>query len=319
MFGEDYGEAVQSGYGTALTDSGLYSIIRSSNSYTFTYHGPTGSGDYESGLDKYGAWPILEQHMSSGYTFKLDYTGYHYMGSYYCRRFVEVFPLPDGNTLVTFSRSGSSQDSATNIAILDDSFNIVIETDLSVYIRGISFDETTGHIYISASPGLHCFDLNLNLLWTTTSALSSFSSTFAVIMDDGGVIGVGNGQLKRVEPDGSIGAVVDCGPYLRPAITNNGSVAVITADSLQIYDSDLNLISEFPLPTGPGTGEIYTKTPLIGSDGNIALTTDTDLYILNGSGTEIAHRTFDAKIHGLRLGPEHIFVATADEIYRFGN
>ncbi|MCK4721327.1 hypothetical protein KAU08_11730 [bacterium] len=322
LFGEDTGEAVQTGYRMVLTDSGLYSITRSRQSSYQHYAGhASGSGGFGSGLDKYGAWPTLEQQIATGwgYTIMVD-VYYYWQGDLEGMHIFDVFPLPDGSTLIAFARSGNYfGDPPTYIAFLDGSFNTVYETDLLTEIRGISFDEPTGHIYISTITGLYCYDLNMNQLWDTTATSPSFSSTFAVITDDGGAIGVGNGQLKRVEPDGSIGTVVDCGPYLRPAITNNGSVLVITADTLQIYDSDLNLISEFPLPTGPGTGEIYTKTPLIGSDGNIALTTDTDLYILNGSGTEIAHRTFDAKIHGLRLGPQHLFVATENRIYRFGN
>ncbi len=322
IFGEDAGEAVQSGYGMVLTDSGLYSIIRSKDEeYQHIAIYVNGFGSFVSGLNKYGAWPILEQHISADWGYQImENIYYHWVGELDGMHIFDVFPLPDGSTLIAFARSGNTfGDPPTYIAFLDGSFNTVYETDLLAEIRGISFDEPTGNIYVSTIAGLYCYDLNMNQRWDTTASLPSFSSTFAVITDDGGAIGVANGQLKRVEPDGSIGTIVDCGPYLRPAITNNGSVAVITADTLQIYDPNLNFISEFPLPTGPGTGEIFTKPPLIGSDGNIALTTDKDLYIFDGSGTEIAHRAFDTKIHGLRLGPEHLYVATVDKIYRFGN
>ena len=159
--------------------------------------------------------------------------------------------------------------------------------------------------------------MGLSQKWNSTSDYWEFTGDIPVIADDGGILGIHLGQLRRYEPDGKAGPHVLCFGHLRPAILNDGTIVVISDSTLKFFDEDIIETGETPLASGADTGGLYNEPPLIDADDNMALFLGSNLYIINADGNVIAQRAFDSDIREIRLGPEHLFVALDYEIFRF--
>ena len=230
-------------------------------------------------------------------------------------RFHHLLPLPSGGLFTAHSRS--SWDKPEYIGLLDENLVETGEIDLGGEVTGMAYDSAARQVYVAAGKGLYCYDLGLSQKWNSTSDYWEFTGDIPVIADDGGILGIYLGQLRRYGPDGKAGPHVLCFGHLRPAILNDGTIVVISDSTLKFFDEDIIETGEIPLPSSEDTGSQYTRPPLIDAEDNMALFAGDTLYIIDRDGNVIAERTFDSDIREIRLGPEHLFVALDYEIYRF--
>lgn len=231
------------------------------------------------------------------------------------RWFTRMLPIPEGRLLVSFSRGANGPKSL--VQLLDETFEVIKEYELTEPVSGFALNTINADTYIAAGAGLYCYDSSFEEKWDTTSTVPVFTDDIPVITDDSGILGCLGGTLRRIEQDGTPGPEKSCGARLRPAILNDGTIAVITDLNIKFFDGDLNQTGELPLPSGPGTGSGYSRPPLVDAGDNMALFAGVELYIIDIDGNILAQRTFESEVREIRLGPEHLFVALDYEIYRF--
>jgi hypothetical protein len=319
-FGDDAGPEGGGGMLTVLSTLGAYTISRSNDIKVMYGHGNyTWHSRYSSSAYRYVVWPDIytETSASWGRYGDADLGMDIKWGDWDAPRFYDLLPLPDGSAIVAFA--GDDYGPPMSVGRLSEDFTLIQETQLDGGITGIAFDGDTGVTYVATGVGLYSYSWDFSENWNTFGTIMEFSETMPVIADDRGILGCLEGTLRRIEPDGSPGGETSCGAYLRPAILNDGTVAVITDSSILYLDPQLTQIGEIPLPGGPDTGDLYTRPPLIDSVDNMALFAGPDLYIISRNGDLLAQRTFESEIREIRLGPDHLFVALDYQIFRYPN
>ncbi len=312
-FGEECGEGECVGWDTVISTIGAFS------SGVDRYHRlPAGHGDYwytvteDYRLYRFGGWPQVVAQSRVGFGASVI-PAYPALGS----KFACFLPLPDGHTIASFEEEHYSGPTTYAVQLLDENLGLVQEYGLPSAVLGLAFDGTDGTIYVNTDAGLYAFGLDLTEKWNTGATLPGFTGGYPIIADDRGIIGIRDGVLRRVETDGTIGPEQDCGGLCNPVSFNDGSIAVITASYVSVFDPLLDLIDEIPLPTGPETGSTYSTEPIVDADDNMALVAGADLYIIDRDGNALDHRLFETDIKAIRLGPEHLFVLVGEEIYSF--
>ncbi len=264
------------------------------------------------GFYRYGEWPSVTVSVSDSYGTVAVSPDY---GNWDAPSYGNILPLPDGRVLVGYVRNW--YDGPQNVFVLDEWLNIEHELVLDSPIRGFAFDEYNGRIYINTAAGLHSYDWSFNEKWNTLGSWADFSTDMPILTDDLGILGWDSGAVKRVEYGGASGPTYQMQVCARPAIFQDGVIAVLGESSIVYLDLQLNLLDEVPLPTGPGTGDQYLRPPLVDKNDNMALITLHDVYIEERDGDILDHRTFTPEIRNIRLGPGNLYVATDDEIYAF--
>jgi len=311
----EVGPKVGGGMRAVATCGGVTTIDRRFSEDPVGGHGDySGWTSHTSSLVRYGTWPE-ELARVSGIWGGIFVDGWYNTGDWDSRRFADLLPLPDDSTIAAFSLG--DYDPPTFLQRLSESLDILAEAELGGGITGLAFDGNTQALYVACDAGLYCYGWDLTERWNTASTVPMFSADSPVITDDGGIIGLRVGTLRRVEPDGTSGGEVSFGGYLRPALLNDGTIAVIDDSSVVFFDPELVQIGSIPLPSDPGSGGSYTRPPLVDAADNMALFAGPDLYIISGDGTLIDQRTFESDIREVRLGPSHLFVALDYEIFRF--
>jgi len=322
-FGDDPGEAQECGGNTVLTEPGFWSI--SERYFEDSNCKPpniTGGGNGSSTLYKFGTWPqTLNTIGGNWYWQYICDNARAYGGDFDMKFFMTVMPLFNGNTLVSYQKFnpatyyGDWQRTPTlYLDLLDENLNVIKTWVFGNTITGFAFDEKSGRSYVSTASGLYCFDWDFNELWHTASQICDL---WPVIADDGSILGVVDGILRRVAPDGQVSEDSSIIPFHRPVILNDGSIAVVSDSSILLLDNDLNQIGSIPLPAGPGSGASTTAPPLVDALDHLAIVNGADLYIIDIFGAVICHRTFDSNILTIRLGPDNLYVVTTDKLYRF--
>jgi len=317
FFGDDCGDGVNVGWDTVITANGALSSGR------FRHHKwPAGHSDYSWSvyehyrINRFGVFPdVLASEVNQWGASMIP--SHPALGSSY----THFLPLPDGRVVSSLMEEHYSGSDTFAVQMLNWNLEPVITYDLPAAVTGLAFDGADGidsTIYVNTDFILYAFSLDLSLKWSTESILTEFSNGYPVIANDGGIIGIKGGILRRVEPDGTLGQDQDIGGYTMPVCLHDGSIAVITDDYVSVFDISLNPADQIPLPTGTGTGNTYS-TPLVDADNSFALYRGPDLYIIDRSGNVIDQRAFDADISLIRLGPDHLFVLVGDRIYRFPN
>ncbi len=326
-FGQDPGTPVDGGYNIALSENGLYSVNRYFYSSTGSGFGSVSSSSkYVSNITRVLSWPECAYEISTGWGtstwfFSMGNSGSSKNGDWDGRNFNSVLPMPDDTLLITYAEPNTNPADDNHVQRLDLSLQVICEASLPDDIIGLSFDEDTNHIYLTTADrlvpptsGLYCFNENFELQWDTSKHWNNFSSELPVIDNDGGILGVYDGKLKRVNSNGEPDDVLDCGARTRPALFNDGAFVVVCDTGIKLFNTSLTEIASFPLPTWAADGYL---TPLVDSLDNFAIAAGTMLYIYNRDGEVLIHRNFEKDIRAIRLGPENLFVALDDALYRF--
>jgi hypothetical protein len=309
------------GMQTVLTRVGAFSFSRS---FSNTWSGSAVMGNKvvhmrnSYSLIRYGIWPkkLVESESSWNYWKQPAIGNYGYFyGDPDMRCFRHLLPYPNESLLVSFTYKDS--ENPINLQLLDHNLEIVSGWELDGIITGFAYDYERGFTYFSTEAGLYCFDSSFIERWNSTITAPLFAEDLPVISDGWNILGCTGGFLRSINPEGELIAEKDCGAYLRPALLNDRTIVVITDSNLQYFDEQLAELETIPLPSGPGTGSLYTRPPLVDSSDNMALFAGQDLYIIDRAGNIIAQRTFDADIREIRIGPEHLFVALDMQIFRF--
>ncbi len=331
-FGDGFGDEKTGGRDIVLTNDRVYTTSYKNDSSQYSDMGYGSSSSHRwSYLLEYDPWPVLAYEVSTYWgryswfnTHSFSSGGGKY-GNWDGRFFDTIFPLPNGNLLISYKRPRCTY-VWKGLQLLDDELDLIDGVWLGADITGSAYDENTSRIYtttdmpegtIGGARHLYCFDTDLTKLWDADSLWKNFSEWLPVIDDEGGVVGVYNSFLRRIDPDGINGQIIKCGAQTRPAILNDGTIAVICETYLKYFDTELNEIARFPLPSGPESGKEASHAPLVDALDNMALILGPHLCIVDREGNVIAQRTFEDDIKIIRLGPEHLFVALDYAIYRF--
>ncbi len=332
-FGETPVERYENGYFMTLYAEGIYTI----NKYYDT--GWQRFGDfssyyetYRSNLCEISQWPQVANEISAEWSYYSWYNSYwdngeEYNGDWDARSFDCILPLPDGTVLASYAIPDMTFYDPRHLQRLGPGLQEMYEVTTKFDVTGFTLDVETGNIYVLSSSFvapigvtyLYCFNINLEPLWDNIDhgQFPKFSTELPVIDDSGDILGIINGRLKRIGSDGSPGGVISCQARKRPALFNDGTIVVICESAILYFDTGLNVTAAIPLPSGPGTGSEYTDPPLIDTNDNFAIFHGSDVWIISRHGDVLAHRTFESDVRKVRLGPDHLFVALDDAIYRF--
>jgi len=331
-FDEPFGERFQGGKEVILTTSGVFTNYYryywdySWYLYKYPYAGHQVK-KFEWALTKCTEWEWPGNNnmsISESYTVVSDIMlgqlpwASNIWGDIESRRFSHFFPLPDGRVLVAVTRSDDIP--PKYLQVLDENLQVIKELELAGEVAGYAFDSKLGAIYVSTTAGLYAFNWALQPKWDTVSTKPDFADDIPVLTDDGGILGCHGGILCRIEPDGTVGPGVNCSAATRPAILNDGTVAVICDSTINFFDEELNSTGEIPLPD-PSLANLYMKPPLIDAKDNMVLSAGRWLFIIDrmGNGIDAYYHIDDMDFRDVRIGPQHLFAACDYEIIRFGD
>ncbi len=310
-FGEDSGTEYDGGMETFATSVGAFTLT---NKDEYHYPIPRDITSYTSSFLHYIGWPEPVVDVTKTWTVDTKWDApFLYNGT--PMQFTHVLPLPDGRVILSIN--DGQPPVVPDLWLLDENAVPIDKFRPGAHVTGFAYNGETGVTYVATEGGLKFYDLEFNELWNSFSGGPRFAEEYPVIGDDGAIWGCMDGVLRRLGPGGNPGGQISCGALMRPVVLNDGTIAVITDSSIKYFDDELNETGEIALPTGPDTGESYTRPPLVDADDRMILFNVMDLFIIDMDGNIIAHRSFDNLIREVRLGPEHLFVALDYEIYRF--
>jgi hypothetical protein len=270
----------------------------------------------------YSLWPelaaeVCEYWGSKGGVNEFGAYGYK-TGNWKGRFFQDIFPLPDGRILAAYRKPVWAQWEITQLQLLNEDLEVIKDFSYSEPITGFAYDMNKSITHVTTEGGHYLYDEDFNEFYHDIGSSPPYPNEwYPVITDDGGILVCFDGVLRKVEPDGTGGPEFDCDIFQPPVILNDGTIVALTYSSLLYFDEQLNHIGGVPLPSGSGTGESYTRSPLVDANDNMALFVWNQLYIINREGDIISHRELESDIVVIRLGPEHLYVALEEKIYRF--
>ena len=330
-----FGDAVKEGHlggkDILLTANSIYTSSLSRSESTLSagfYHSSNSQWTYK--IIRYERWPNIYSEMKRhGYksdSYHQGYSGFRPPagdeGDNNNWQNARIFPLPDGHLLVSVT---TDKYSARIIKLNNDLKETATECLLKYPVRSFAFNEQNGKVYVLTSIGneiinegyLYCLNQDLNIEWSTQDSWGSFGLSAPVVDNKAGILGCSNGAVRRINSNGSKGIENICGAQTRPAILNDGTIAIICHSQIKFFNTNLKLLREVELPSGPGSGDKYSEPPLVDAMDRMAMFKGPDLYIIDRDGLRLAKRTFESDIRMIRLGPEHLFVALDYAIYRF--